>query len=114
MALNMLPHVNAEVLSVLKNRGIVTGHDLLSSSADHVRGALRTVIGPPQVAEFLQVRQQFLILLVGHFGEIRMHQCFGICYLSSLFLNFSIGGHDKSVDWIAEALFTSSSLHIFV
>jgi len=55
LALNMLPHVNADVLSILKERGLVTGHDLLSSSADHLRGALRTVIGPPQVAEVLQV-----------------------------------------------------------
>lgn len=55
LALNMLPHVNADVLAVLKERHIITGYDLLSSSADHVRGALRTVVGPPQVTEFLQV-----------------------------------------------------------
>lgn len=55
MALNMLPHVNDDVKIVLKERGVVSGHDLLSRSSDFVRNALRTVIGPPQVAEFLQV-----------------------------------------------------------
>lgn len=55
VALNMLPHVNDDVKIVLKERGVVSGHDLLSRSSDFVRNALRTVIGPPQVAEFLQV-----------------------------------------------------------
>ncbi|XP_024368754.1 DExH-box ATP-dependent RNA helicase DExH14 isoform X1 [Physcomitrium patens] len=55
LALKMLPYVNSDVLSVFKDRGIVSGNDLLSSTADQVRGALRTVIGPPQVTEFLNV-----------------------------------------------------------
>ncbi|KAG0625562.1 hypothetical protein M758_2G065100 [Ceratodon purpureus] len=67
LALNMLPHVNSDVLSVFKDRGIVTGHDLLSCSADQVRGALRTVIGPPQVTEFLQVCKQLFNLFWGAF-----------------------------------------------
>jgi len=55
LALKMLPHINGAVLDALKERGISSGSELLSSSADHVRGALRTVIGPPQVNEFIQV-----------------------------------------------------------
>ena len=70
LALNMLPHVNDDVLSVLKDRGIITGHDLLSSTADHLRGALRTVIGPPQVTEFLQVCKHYVKLFEGLFGKI--------------------------------------------
>lgn len=58
----MLPYVNSDVLSVFKDRGIVSGNDLLSSTADQVRGALRTVIGPPQVTEFLNVRKRYFTL----------------------------------------------------
>jgi hypothetical protein len=60
LALKMLPHINGAVLDALKERGISSGSELLSSSADHVRGALRTVIGPPQVNEFIQVSENII------------------------------------------------------
>jgi hypothetical protein len=93
LALNMLPHVNSDVLSVLKDRGIVTGHDLLSSSADHVRGALRTVIGPPQVTEFLQVCNQYFKLLGALFG--RFLDCISVSANSLRLQNslFILPGH---------------------
>lgn len=55
MALKMLPHMDSSALTTLRERGIVGIYDLLSRSADDVRGILKFVLVPSQIIEFMQV-----------------------------------------------------------
>lgn len=55
LGFKMLPHVEGSTLTALRHQGISNLHQLLSFTADHIRGILKSIFVPSQVAEFMQV-----------------------------------------------------------
>jgi hypothetical protein len=51
----MLPHVEGSTLTALRHQGISNLHQLLSFTADRIRGILKSIFVPSQVADFMQV-----------------------------------------------------------
>ncbi len=97
----MLPHVEGSTLTALRHQGISNLHQLLSFTADHIRGILKSIFVPSQVAEFMQVcvskpllhswsvcMPAALILLgsltVGHHSDICPHLHLHPCSASEL------------------------------
>ncbi len=55
LGLKMLPHVEGSTLTNLRHQGISNLHLLLSLTADRIRGILKSIFVPSQVADFMQV-----------------------------------------------------------
>jgi len=56
LGLKMLPHVEGSTLTALRHHGISNLHQLLSFTADRIRGILKSIFVPSQVTDFMQVR----------------------------------------------------------